>query len=206
MSGLSTPFIATGTRTRRFIVTGAPGAGKTAIIRQLELDGFSVVEEAATDVIAVAHAQGTVHPWKHPSFVDCIARLQRDRLIRALLQPYDVQFHDRSVVCTAALAVYLGRPFSPFLAGELERVREEGIYQKRVFFVRNLGFITPTEARQINFDETLRFEKVHEEIYQDLGFELVSIEPASLSERVRMIKAAIRCPQRATEAGTKANG
>ena len=34
---------------RRFIITGAPGAGKTAIIRQLELDGFSVVEEAATD-------------------------------------------------------------------------------------------------------------------------------------------------------------
>jgi len=28
---------------RRFIITGAPGSGKTAIIRQLELDGFSVV-------------------------------------------------------------------------------------------------------------------------------------------------------------------
>ena len=38
---------------RRFILTGTPGSGKTAIIRQLELDGFSVVEEAATDVIAL---------------------------------------------------------------------------------------------------------------------------------------------------------
>ena len=36
---------------KRYIVTGAPGAGKTAIIRHLEIDGFSVVEEAATDVI-----------------------------------------------------------------------------------------------------------------------------------------------------------
>jgi predicted ATPase len=54
---------------RRFIITGAPGAGKTAIIRQLELDGFSVVEEAATDVIAAAQAQGTVQPWAHPSFI-----------------------------------------------------------------------------------------------------------------------------------------
>src|SRR5438874_6125031 len=44
---------------RRFIITGAPGAGKTAIIRQLELDGFSVVEEAATGVIAVAQARST---------------------------------------------------------------------------------------------------------------------------------------------------
>ena len=33
---------------KRFIITGAPGAGKTAILRQLELDGFGVVEEAAT--------------------------------------------------------------------------------------------------------------------------------------------------------------
>ena len=43
---------------KRFVITGAPGAGKTAIIRQLELDGFSVVEEAATDVIAASHARG----------------------------------------------------------------------------------------------------------------------------------------------------
>jgi predicted ATPase len=42
---------------RRFIITGAPGSGKTAIIRQLELDGFSVVEEAATDVIASRASQ-----------------------------------------------------------------------------------------------------------------------------------------------------
>jgi predicted ATPase len=42
----------------RYVLTGAPGAGKTAIIRQLELDGFSVVEEAATDIIALWHAKG----------------------------------------------------------------------------------------------------------------------------------------------------
>ena len=177
---------------RRFIITGAPGAGKTAILRQLELDGFSVVEEAATDVIAAAHAQGMVQPWTHPSFVDAIARLQRDRQIRASCQPDEVQFHDRCVVCTAALAVYLGHPFSPFLASELERVKTEAIYQSQVFFIRNLGFVTPTEARRISFEDTMRFEKIHEETYRDFGFELVSVEPGSLVERVSTIKAAIR--------------
>src|SRR5262244_2870116 len=103
---------------RRFIITGAPGSGKTAIIRQLELDGFSVVEEAATDVIAAAQARGTAEPWTHPSFIDDIAALQRDRQIRASYQPDEVQFHDRCVVCTAALALYLARPVPPFLASE----------------------------------------------------------------------------------------
>jgi predicted ATPase len=176
---------------RRFIITGAPGAGKTAIIRQLELDGFSVVEEAATDVIAAAQAQGTVEPWKDPEFIDLIAKLQRDRQIRASYQADEIQFHDRCVVCTKALAKYLGHPFSPFLAGELERVNKEAIYQNRVFFIRNLGFITPTDARRISFEETVRFEQIHEETYRDFGFELISVEPGSLLERVSMIKAAI---------------
>ncbi len=177
---------------RRFIITGAPGAGKTAIIRQLELDGFSVVEEAATDVIAAAQARGTTQPWTHPSFIDAIANLQRDRQIRASRQPDEVQFHDRCAVCTAALAVYLGFPRSPILASELERIKSEAIYQHRVFFIRNLGFVTPTEARRISFEETVRFEKLHEEAYRNFGFELVSVEPGSLADRVNIIKAAIR--------------
>lgn len=177
---------------RRFIITGAPGSGKTTIIRRLELDGFSVVEEAATDVIAAAQAQGTVQPWKDPSFIDAIAKLQRERQIRASYQPDEVQFHDRCAVCTAALAVYLGHPFSPFIASELERIRKEGIFQSQVFFVRNLGFITPTEARRITFEETVRFEKIHEEIYRDFGCELIPIEPGTIVERVSLIKAAIR--------------
>jgi len=177
---------------RRFIISGAPGAGKTAIIRQLELDGFSVVEEAATDVIAAAQARGTAEPWTDASFIDVVADLQKQRQIRASYQPDDVQFHDRSVFCTVALAVYLHYPFSAFLTSELERIKKEAVYEKRVFFIRNLGFITPTEARRINFDETLRFESIHEETYQSFGFELVSVEPGDLLERVNKIKAAIR--------------
>ncbi|MDP9159062.1 MAG: AAA family ATPase [Acidobacteriota bacterium] len=91
-----------------------------------------------------------------------------------------------------ALAVYLGYPFSPFLTSELDRIQKEAIYQKRVFFIRNLGFITRTEARRITLDDTLRFEKIREQTYRDLGFELVSVERGSLAERVSIIKTAIR--------------
>jgi predicted ATPase len=177
---------------RRFIITGAPGAGKTAIIRQLELDGFSVVEEAATDVIAAAQTQGTIQPWTQPSFIDVVAKLQRERQIRASHQPDEVQFHDRCVVCTAALATYLRYTLSPFLVSELERIKKEAIYENQVFFIRNLGFITPTEARPNSFEETVRFETIHEQTYRDFGFKLISVEPGSVTERVSIIKAAIR--------------
>ncbi len=99
---------------RRFIITGAPGAGKTAIIRQLELDGFSVVEEAATDILAASRAKGTIEPWKHPSFIDVIAHLQRERQFRASHQSNEIQFHDRCVVCAARVGSLSRIPFFTF--------------------------------------------------------------------------------------------
>src|ERR1700735_1397819 len=134
---------------KRFVLTGAPGSGKTSIIRQLELDGFSVVEEAATDVIALQQAQGIAEPWMHASFIDTVADLQKSRQLRASFEQAHIQFHDRSAICTAALALYLGYPVSDSLSRELERIKSEAIFQQRVFFIRNLGFITHTEARRI---------------------------------------------------------
>jgi len=171
---------------RRYILTGAPGAGKTAILRRLELDGFSLVEEAATDVIALSQAQGVAEPWTHRSFIDAV--VDRQRQLRASTEAGAIQFHDRSVICTAALAAYLEYPTSDLLSRELERIKSDEIFQKEVFFIRNLGFIAPTEARRISFHESLRFEQIHEETYRNCGFAIVSIEPRSLSQRVATIK------------------
>ena len=173
---------------KRYIVTGAPGAGKTAVIRQLEFDGFSVVEEAATDVIALWQAKGIVEPWTHPEFIDAVVNLQRTRERRADCATDLVQFHDRSVVCTAALADYLGFARSQNLQRELHRVATEGVFDRRVFFLKNLGFVTPTDARRITYEETVRFELIHEQTYRDIGFDITLIDRGSLSERVKQIK------------------
>jgi hypothetical protein len=49
-------------RYEEYIVTGAPGVGKTAVIRQLELAGFGVVEEEATEIMALWQAKGLAEP------------------------------------------------------------------------------------------------------------------------------------------------
>jgi predicted ATPase len=63
-----------------------------------------------------------------------------------------------------------------------------------VFFVRLLGFITPTAARRISLDEAQRFECVHEQIYRDFEFDLIAIEPGSIAERAAAITAATTAP------------
>ena len=177
---------------KRFILTGTPGSGKTAILRQLEMEGFSVVEEAATDVIALSQVCGIQEPWRDVRFIDAIVNLQKQRQLRAAREPGEMQFHDRSVVCTAALARYLGFPITDALGQELARIKGEAIFERRVFFIRNLGFVSPTEARRISYEEALRFEQIHEETYREFDFDIVPIEPASLADRVARIKALAR--------------
>jgi|SRR5579872_4905831 len=173
---------------KRYVVTGAPGAGKTAIIRQLEIDGFGVVEEAATDLIALYQAKGIEEPWALPEFIDAVVSLQRNRELRSANAMDLVQFHDRSMVCTAALADYLGVPRPQNLLQELRRLRVDHVFENRVFFLKNLGFIAPTEARRISYEETVRFEQIHERTYRDLGFDIALIDPGPVSDRVKQIK------------------
>lgn len=174
---------------RRFILTGTPGSGKTAILRQLEVEGYGVVEEAATDVIALQQAQGVAEPWTRPAFLEEVVALQARRRMR-LTDP--VQFHDRSAFCTAALAEFLGYPLPDALTGELELLKREAFYERRVLFVKSRGFVTPSAARRISLEDARRFEAVHEHTYRLHGFELIPIFPGSVLDRVAAIQGVCR--------------
>jgi predicted ATPase len=165
---------------RRFVLTGTPGSGKTALLRALEARGHAVVEEAATAVIALELARGVAEHWKDPDFIDKILALQRARRAR---EAAPLQFHDRCTVCTYVLARFLGHPL-PDLG--------PGLYQQRVFFVRNLGHVEKTAARRIDFADALRFEALHEEVYREFGYELIDIPPAPVETRADMIENYLR--------------
>lgn len=172
---------------QRYILTGAPGAGKTVLIRALELAGFAVVEEAATDLIALVTARGVVEHWDEPSALDDLVALQRRRQERADAWPDAMTFYDRSPICTLALCEFMGRAPPVSLLAELARIEREGVFEREVFLVRSLGFITPTEARRINLQDALRFEAVHEDVYRRLGYRLVEVPPASVAERLDQV-------------------
>ena len=133
---------------REFILTGAPGAGKTVILRALEAQGIDVVEEAATDVIALDQGRGIDESWRRPQFISDIMQLQLLRAARTATGP--VRVADRSLVCTLALAEYLGHPVPQALIESIEAMVATGQYERQVLFVELLGFITNTAARRIS--------------------------------------------------------
>ena len=174
---------------RRYIFTGAPGAGKTALLGVLSDHGYQVVPEAATDVIALQQANGVLQPWTDADFLTDILQLQMVRQSCDRTAP--VVLFDRSPVCTLALARYLGHPIPSDLTREVERLIADRIYERDVFLVRPLGFIEPTAARRITYEDALAFEAVHESTYQGLGFSLVEVLPDPVPIRAAKVVAAI---------------
>ena len=179
-----------------YILTGAPGAGKTAVLRMLEAGGYAVVEEAATDVIALGNALGRDEPWQDSDFIGKILALQRQRQDAARSGPGATVFFDRSPACTLALSRYLagwlGAAPPAAVAGEVGALLARGGYETTVFFVRNLGFVRPTAARRISLEDSLVFERIHEETYRELGFRLVDVPAGPLAERAELIARTVR--------------
>lgn len=170
---------------QRFILTGTPGSGKTSVIKELEKSGHTVIHEAATDIIRLEQAEGIEKPWENPSFIAKIISLQKDRQINA---SGNLQFYDRSPFCTYALAKYFGQIPSKLLLDEVDRCLKNGVYQNRVFFFENLGFIEHTDARKISYEDALIFEQIHLDVYKEFGFEIIMVPKVlTVQERYEFI-------------------
>jgi len=178
--------------TRRYVLTGAPGAGKTVLLHALAARGWPVIEEAATDVIAALQADGVDQPWTREDFSDRVVALQQQRQQASVPADTTVQLYDRSPLCTLALAQYLDRPVTPALRAELDRVLTEQVYERTVFLIRPLGFIQPTPARRITYADSLTFQAVHEQVYRDHGCTLVDVPTGPPAGRADFVESTIR--------------
>ena len=169
--------------TNWYVITGAPCSGKTAVIRQLEQRGYTVVHEVARAYIDAELARGkTLAQVKTDEWAFEHHILMAKVKIEAGLARDDIVFLDRAVPDSMAYYTLCGLdPFEP-------RRRSRTVRYQKIFLFERLAFLTDA-VRSEDEKVAARLERLIEKSYQSLGYKLIHVPLASVTERTEFVLA-----------------
>jgi len=177
------------TDVRRYILTGAPGAGKTAVVARMrgegpsgDVDVLRLVAEPAREILAEQRAGGgRGTPDQDP---ELFVRLLLERSIEKYQAAVGSTLYDRGIPDCIGYAVHLG--VDPTAA---IRATEQHRYHSEVLVLPPWEEIYSTDdERKMTFDQSLAF---HEELldgYRQAGYSLLEVPRDSIDRRVAFIR------------------
>ena len=171
--------------TRRIVVTGGPGAGKTSLVEALEARGLACAAESGRAVIrAQVEAGGTALPWADRQ---AYARLMlaRDRRAYAGVEGLDGPvFFDRGAPDILGYLRLCGLPIPDDLAAAALALR----YDPLVFVAPPWPeiFVNDAERRQ-DLAEAERTHAAMVQVYTELGHTLVALPRTPVQARVDFV-------------------
>lgn len=175
------------THTNLYVLTGAPGTGKTAVLRHLATD-VPWVAEPAREVLADERAKGgDATPEKNPRrFVDLLLQSSIAKYEAASGTHHSVLF-DRGVPDCIAYAETFGIDAEACLdAAAIYR------YNGQVMVMTPWEQIyTTDDERKMAFSSTIEFQRRIEGAYRRLGYSLVEVPRGSVEERAAFVKSVI---------------
>ena len=169
---------------QKYIITGAPGTGKTSIINELKRRGFRCVDENSREIIAEQiKTGGKILPWKNQiAFENQIANMRTQQY---LASPEDcICFFDRSTLdCIAYLKLNNLETTSQII----ENIKKCN-FNKTVFYtpIWKEIYINDSERKE-NTEKAIEIENTIMKTYKSQGYELVKIPKLSIAERADFI-------------------
>jgi len=173
-----------------FVITGGPGVGKTAVLQELERQGYTVVAEVARQIIQEqVRTKGNALPWGDTkSYTEMMLSRSIESFL-ALNQTSFPTFCDRGipdVLCYARIIKFLD-------ASEIESACRRFRYNRRVFMLPPWEEIyrTDTERKQ-SFDEAVAVYEQMVRVYEDCGYKISEVPRASVELRSEFILDSLR--------------
>lgn len=165
-----------------YILTGAPGTGKTAMLAALGELGVATVAEPAREVLAERRAAGEPD-LETAEFVRRLLLRSIEKHQRAQ-EASGVVVFDRGVPDCIAYATHLhSDPAEAMAAAEVYR------YEPQVLIAEPWAEIyTTDEERRMPFEHVELFHERVVEAYEAAGYRLVTVPRAPLEERVEFIR------------------
>lgn len=167
----------------RVVISGGPGAGKTALLDELSRRGFACVAEVARRLIQEqVRDGGDALPWGDRARY---CELMLTRSIESFRENDSmvVTFFDRGIPDTLCYARLVGLPEARIVEA-CRRYR----YARRVFLAPPWQeiYVVDEERRQ-SFDEAVRTYALMVRVYEECGYEVVEIPRVAVAERADFV-------------------
>jgi len=167
---------------KKYIITGAPGTGKSTLIEALENQGILCLKEISRQIIISEQNQGNDGmPWENiERFTELVFAKTKESLHAS---PQSV-FCDRSLVDSLAYIKHKKKSIPDYL----EHFSFQKYYHKTVFFAQPWKAIYKNDPqRPEDFEAQLLLSSQLEKTYNYLGFNLVVLPFVSVESRVAFV-------------------
>lgn len=171
-----------------FVITGGPGAGKTAIVERLAARGFLTVAESGRDILRqqVAIGGNAVHWGDAEAYRDLMLSRGMADYERMLGEAGGPVFFDRGVTELVGYCRLIGVPVPEHVRRAAELYR----YNPIVFLAPPWPEIYVNDGlRKQDVAEAMRTSTLAGEVYAEFGYDVVEIPKAPVAERAAFVLA-----------------
>ena len=173
---------------KKFVITGAPGTGKTSILNYLKIKGYNCIDEISREIISEQIAiDGEILPWKNISaFSERVFKLRESQLINS---KNTLTFFDRGLVDIDAYMKVDKLKIPNYLEESIKKNR----YNKEVFYtpIWEEIYINDHERKEsINHAKIIEYEILSSYTFYD--YHLIKVPKGTVEERANFILSYIK--------------